>query len=131
MASGLIKVSVSYYDLATDFYEEAWGQSFHFCRFAVAEPFLQALARHEHFLAHKLGIEEDMQVLDVGCGVGGPAREIARFAGCEVVGVNNNAYQIARAKRYAQRAGLAEQVSFLKGDFMVSTHPKANHSSSC
>lgn len=123
-------MSVSYYDLATDFYEEAWGQSFHFCRFAVTEPFPQALARHEHFLAHKLGIEEDMQVLDVGCGVGGPAREIARFAGCEVVGVNNNAYQIARAKRYAQRAGLAEQVSFLKGDFMVSTHPKANHSSS-
>lgn len=61
-----------------------------------------------------------MEVLDVGCGVGGPAREIARFTGCQVVGVNNNGYQIARATRHTQKAGLQEQVSFFKGDFMVS-----------
>lgn len=110
----------SYYDLVTDFYEEAWAQSFHFCRFSIGEPFLQALARHEHYLAYKLGIKGGMEVLDVGCGVGGPAREIAQFTGCQVVGVNNNAYQIARATKYAEKAGLADQVSFFKGDFMVS-----------
>lgn len=109
----------SYYDLATDFYEEAWGQSFHFCRFTIGEPFLQALARHEHYLAYKLGIEQGMEVLDVGCGVGGPAREIARFTGCQVVGINNNGYQIARAARQTQRAGLDDRVSFFKGNFMV------------
>ncbi|OGM44128.1 putative tocopherol O-methyltransferase [Aspergillus bombycis] len=108
----------NYYDLATDFYEEAWAQSFHFCRFTVGEPFLQALARHEHYLAYKLGIKRGMEVLDVGCGVGGPAREIARFTGCQVVGVNNNGYQIARATRHTQKADLEEQVSFVKGDFM-------------
>lgn len=112
----------SYYDLVTDFYEEAWAQSFHFCRFTIGEPFLQALARHEHYLAYKLGIEEGMEVLDVGCGVGGPAREIARFTGCNVVGINNNGYQIARAARHSVRAGLEKQLSFFKGDFMVS-HP--------
>ncbi|KAE8373663.1 S-adenosyl-L-methionine-dependent methyltransferase [Aspergillus bertholletiae] len=108
----------NYYDLATDFYEEAWAQSFHFCRFSIGEPFLQALARHEHYLAYKLGIKRGVEVLDVGCGVGGPAREIARFTGCQVVGVNNNGYQIARATHHTQKAGLAEQVSFVKGDFM-------------
>ncbi|BAE61033.1 unnamed protein product [Aspergillus oryzae RIB40] len=108
----------NYYDLVTDFYEEAWAQSFHFCRFTVGESFLQALARHEHYLAYKLGIKRGMEVLDVGCGVGGPAREIARFTGCQVVGVNNNGYQIARATRHTQKAGLEEQVSFCKGDFM-------------
>ncbi len=36
------------------------------------------------------------QVLDVGCGIGGPLRAISGFTGAAVIGVNNNAYQ-ARA----------------------------------
>lgn len=67
-----------------------------------------------------MDIKADMKVLDVGCGVGGPAREIALFTGCEVVGLNNNAYQIERATGYAVKQSLAHQVSFVKGDFMVS-----------
>lgn len=110
----------SYYDLVTDLYEEGWAQSFHFCRFAVGEPLLQALARHEHYMAHKIGIQENMTVLDVGCGVGRPAREIASFTGCKIVGLNNNGYQIERATAYAKKEGLSGQVSFVKGDFMVS-----------
>jgi sterol 24-C-methyltransferase len=109
----------SYYDLATDLYEEGWAQSFHFCRFAPAESFLQALARHEHYLAHRINITDSMTVLDVGCGVGKPAREIATFTGCNVVGLNNNAYQIERATAHAAREGLSDKVTFAKGDFMV------------
>ena len=60
-----------------------------------------------------------MKVLDVGCGVGGPAREIVKFAGVNIVGLNNNDYQIERATMYAAREGLADQLSFTKGDFMV------------
>ena len=30
----------------------------------------------------------------MGCGVGGPAREIARFSEAHVTGLNNNAYQV-------------------------------------
>ena len=41
----------------------------------------------------KLGIQPGDVVLDVGCGVGGPAREIATFSECNVVGLNNNDYQ--------------------------------------
>lgn len=108
-----------YYNLATDLYEYGWGSSFHFCRFAYGEPFRQAIARHEHYLAHTMGIKENMKVLDVGCGVGGPAREIVKFTGCNVVGLNNNDYQIERATKYAAREGLSEKLSFTKGDFMV------------
>ncbi|OAL61980.1 sterol 24-C-methyltransferase [Trichophyton rubrum] len=106
----------SYYDLATDFYEEAWAQSFHFCRFGIHEPFLQALARHEHYLAFRMGIQRGMKVLDVGCGVGGPAREISTFTGCKVVGVNNNGYQIQRATAHAKKESRSEDVSFVKND---------------
>lgn len=81
---------------------------------------MQALARHEHYLAHMIGIKDNYTVLDVGCGVGGPAREIATFAGCKVVGVNNNAYQIQRATALTSKRGLSGKVSFVKDDFMVS-----------
>lgn len=100
-------------------YESAWGASFHFCRFAYGESFREAIKRHEHYLALRMGLREGMKVLDVGCGVGGPAREMVKFAGVDVVGLNNNDYQIERATRYADREGLSSKLSFVKGDFMV------------
>jgi sterol 24-C-methyltransferase len=109
----------SYYNLSTDIYEYGWGQSFHFCRFSYGEPFYQAIARHEHYLAAQIGIKKGMKVLDVGCGVGGPAREIAKFTDAKIIGLNNNDYQIARATQYAHKEGLEKQLSFVKGDFMV------------
>lgn len=108
-----------YYNLATDLYEYGWGGSFHFCRFAYGEAFGQAIARHEHFLAHMMGLRDDMEVLDVGCGVGGPAREICKFSGARITGLNNNDYQIERATKYAAREGLAHKLKYVKGDFMV------------
>jgi len=66
-----------------------------------------------------MGMKEGMRVLDVGCGVGGPAREIVKFTGANVIGLNNNDYQIERATRYAEKEGLADKLSFTKGDFMV------------
>lgn len=111
----------SYYNLATDLYENGWCQSFHFCRFAYGEPFHQAIARHEHYLAHVMGLRDNMRVLDVGCGVGGPAREIVKFSGVNVIGLNNNDYQIERATQYAAKEGLSHKLSFTKGDFMVSS----------
>ncbi|KAI1658750.1 S-adenosyl-L-methionine-dependent methyltransferase [Daldinia decipiens] len=112
-----------YYNLATDFYEYGWGQSFHFCRYSLGENFYQAIARHEHYLAHQIGIKEGMKVLDVGCGVGGPAREIAKFTGCHITGLNNNDYQIQRATHYAAKDGLSNQLKFVKGDFMQMDFP--------
>jgi sterol 24-C-methyltransferase len=59
-----------------------------------------------------------MRVLDVGCGVGGPARQIATFADVNIVGLNNNEFQIGRARKYTKKIGLEDQVQYVKGDFM-------------
>jgi sterol 24-C-methyltransferase len=67
-----------------------------------------------------INIQTNHTVLDVGCGVGGPAREIAEFVGCTVVGVNNNGYQIERATALTAKQGLSDKVAFVKNDFMVS-----------
>jgi sterol 24-C-methyltransferase len=76
------------------------------------------IARHEHYLAAQINIRPGMRVLDVGCGVGGPAREIARFTDANIVGVNNNEFQIDRANKKTAKAGLSDKVSFQKADFM-------------
>ena len=60
----------------------------------------------------------EFRAQDVGCGVGGPAREIARFSGCHVTGLNNNDYQIERCAHYAASAGLDSQWTGHKGNFM-------------
>jgi SAM-dependent methyltransferase len=109
---------VGYYDGATELYEYGWAQSFHFSRFYKGEAFAASLARHEHYLAAQMSLRPGMRVLDVGCGVGGPAREIARFSDAKIVGLNNNEFQIGRARRYTKAAGLEDQIQFVKGDFM-------------
>lgn len=108
----------SYYDGASELYEYGWGTSFHFARYYKGEAFYQAIARHEHYLSAQMGLKPGMRVLDVGCGVGGPAREIARFSGAHVTGVNNNQYQVDKATKYTAKAGLSGQIDFVKGDFM-------------
>jgi sterol 24-C-methyltransferase len=80
----------SFYDLVTDFYEYGWGDSFHFAPRFVNETFIESIYRAEHFLGMKLGAGKGMKVLDVGCGVGGPMRNIARFSGADVTGVTIN-----------------------------------------
>jgi len=107
-----------FYDLATDFYEFGWGHSFHFATRHNWESFESSIARHEMWLSHKLGLKDGMRVLDVGCGVGGPMRTIARFSGAHIVGLNNNEYQIERGRRLNEQAGLSHQCSFIKADFM-------------
>ena len=61
-ASGYKEITDLYYDVATDFYEFGWGRSFHFAPRVPGESFKASLARHEHYLAHKLGLEPRMQL---------------------------------------------------------------------
>ena len=70
----------NFYNLVTDFYEYGWGESFHFAPRFPKETYDQSIARHEFYIALRLGMKPGMKVLDVGCGVGGPARAIARFS---------------------------------------------------
>jgi len=108
----------TYYDLVTDFYEYGWGQSFHFAPRYNGESIPASIARHEHFLALRLGLKPGMKVLDIGCGIGGPLSEIARFSGATITGVNNNDYQIGKGRKLIKQYGLENTADFLKADFL-------------
>lgn len=107
-----------YYDVVTDFYEHGWGESFHFAPRVRGESFEASLARAEHYLALRLGLKPGMKVLDLGCGIGGPMRSIARFSGATVEGVNNNDYQLEKVESHNAKARLSRLCSAFKGDFM-------------
>ncbi|KAI8944151.1 delta(24)-sterol C-methyltransferase [Xylaria longipes] len=115
-----------YYNLTTDIYEYSWGHSFHFCRFSRGESFSQAMIRHQHFLAASIGIKDNMKVLDVGCGVGGPAQEMVKFTGCHVTGLNLSEYQVNHADNYSKSAGLSHKLKFVHGDFMAMPFPDSS-----
>jgi len=110
----------SYYDLVTDFYEYGWGDCFHFCAAFKSESFREAILRHDHNIALQMGIKRYQHVLDVGCGVGGPMRNIARFSGCRVTGVNLSPYQCKRVNHINTRQGglVAKNCRVLNADFM-------------
>lgn len=107
-----------YYDLATSFYEYGWGDSFHFAHRYKWETLRESLLRHEHFLALKMGLRPEHKVLDVGCGIGGPLRNIAAFSGASITGLNNNEFQVSRGEEINRKTGHHDRCNFIKADFM-------------
>ena len=53
-------------------------------------------------------------IQDIGCGVGGPAREIAHYSGASIVGLNICDYQLKRARELTEKARLTSLVSYVK-----------------
>ena len=64
-----------------------------------------ALARHAK-------INESTHVLDLCCGLGGPARYLAYHHGCRVTGVDMNTDRLAGAVRLTERTKLEDRVLF-------------------
>ena len=65
----------------------------------------------------KLNIKPNQKVLDIGCGWGSLAIDIAKSANCEVTGITLSENQFATASKRAQEEGLSEKVSFQIQDY--------------
>ncbi|MFO0548743.1 MAG: methyltransferase domain-containing protein [Polyangiaceae bacterium] len=118
-------ITTQYYDLVTDFYEFGWGKAFHFASRRPGERFDLALARHESYLADHLGLCRGMHAVDLGCGVGGPMRHIAKTTGARVTGVNISGYQVEKGRKYNAKQGLEGQCTILQADFLNIPVPNA------
>ena len=65
----------------------------------------------------KLNLKAEQRILDIGCGWGGLAFEIARQSQCEVTGISLSKNQIEYCKRKAKELKLDNQVSFELCDY--------------
>jgi ubiquinone/menaquinone biosynthesis C-methylase UbiE len=66
--------------------------------------------------ASELAPAADMHLLDIGSGLGGPARYFAQAYRCRVTGLDLSEEYVAVAGALAQRVGLADQVSYRQGN---------------
>jgi SAM-dependent methyltransferase len=67
-------------------------------------------------LAGAVGLGPASRVLDVGCGLGGPARYLTATFGCAVTGVDLSPGFIDAATYLTARCGLSDRVTFRVGD---------------
>ena len=70
-------------------------------------------------LARLAGITAEMSVLDVGSGIGGPARFLAATYGCRVTGVDLSEAFVEAARYLTERTGQSGQVSFQTGSALA------------
>ena len=119
-----------HYDVGNDFYALVLGPSMTYscARFADPDMTLADAQRSKHrLIAHKLGLAEPAlragcagprpRVLDVGCGWGSLAIDVATEFDVDVVGVTISEQQAVRARERVRAAGLDERIEIRLQDY--------------
>ncbi|MGH2733078.1 MAG: class I SAM-dependent methyltransferase [Actinomycetota bacterium] len=70
-------------------------------------------------LADAAGLAEGDEVLDVGCGIGGPARTLAISYGCRVTGIDITPELCEVAEDLNARVGLSDRITIRHGDALA------------
>jgi cyclopropane fatty-acyl-phospholipid synthase-like methyltransferase len=122
---------VAYYDETWLDYRLLWlnrdNLSVHFgYADATTRGHADALLNMNRVLADRVGIRPGEHVLDAGCGVGGSSIWLAQERGAEVVGITPVFSQVARARRFAARRGLAGRARFEQADYARTGFPDAS-----
>ncbi|SDH26054.1 Cyclopropane fatty-acyl-phospholipid synthase [Lentzea fradiae] len=105
-----------YYDHAGPAYHALMGQFWHHGDLAAEQAGLspedaaKALARKQVEAAN---LRAGQTALDFGSGVGGTTVHMAELSGANVVGISNNEWLSAEARRYAAERGMGDRVAFL------------------
>jgi tocopherol O-methyltransferase len=118
--SELVDAIRTHYDRLAFFYRAFWGEHIHHGYWESEEKAeeakeaaqVQLVAR----LAERAAIPKGARVLDVGCGLGGPALWLARQRGCSVTGISISPVQVKRAAEQARAENLADRAAFLVMD---------------
>jgi SAM-dependent methyltransferase len=83
---------------------------------------LEATADH----TKPLGLGPGATVLDIGSGLGGPARFMAVTFGCAVTGIDLTPEFVEAANEFTRRCGLPGRVTFRQGDALALPFPDAS-----
>lgn len=77
-------------------------------------------------LLEKLDIRPDMEMLDIGSGIGGPARMVAARYDCRVTGVDLTPHFVEAARALSTMCGMADRVRFEVGSAVALPLPDAS-----
>ncbi len=67
-------------------------------------------------IAEESGISKELKILDIGCGIGGPARMLAGDFGCKVTGIDLTREFIRTAGLLSELVGLQDLTDFIEAD---------------
>lgn len=113
-----------YYTRCIPFYREFLGNHWHTGYYRFEGPMgPQDQLRMEQRIAESAGVSAASHVLDVGCGMGGPACHLARLTGARIRGLTPNATQLALARSLAAEEGVGDRVAFDQGDAGALPYP--------
>ena len=70
-------------------------------------------------LVAAMGLDASLRLLDVGSGLGGPARHVAAEVGCRVTGIDLVDEYVSIASVLSERCGLAERLDFHRGSALA------------
>ncbi|MGE0120786.1 MAG: class I SAM-dependent methyltransferase [Dongiaceae bacterium] len=73
--------------------------------------------------AEQLPLRPGLRLLDVGSGIGGPARYFANHQTCHVTGIDLTDEFVRVARGLSQRVGLADKVAFVQGSALEPPFP--------
>ncbi|KAK5206526.1 hypothetical protein LTR41_007964 [Exophiala xenobiotica] len=89
-----------HYELASDYYYSLWGQHIHHAYFlSPTDTKETGQTNLINLLLEISSLSPNSTVLDVGCGIGGTTRHLARDHGCTVTGITISGRQVQIAKR--------------------------------
>ncbi len=69
-------------------------------------------------MAEMAALQPGTEILDLGCGIGGPSRFLAAQYGCRVTGIDLVEEFIAAARMLTEQTGLSGQVEFIRGNML-------------
>lgn len=101
-----------HYDRLSVFYGALWGEHIHHGFWEDGESPARAQVKLVERLVSRAHIPHKSHVLDVGCGIGGPAIWLARSLNCSVLGLTISPVQACMATARARAAGLDSHIRF-------------------
>ncbi|KAK9845406.1 hypothetical protein WJX81_005726 [Elliptochloris bilobata] len=109
----------NFYDESSGLWEQMWGEHMHHGYYPAGSREKSNKEAQVDMIEEVLswaGVTGAKEMVDVGCGIGGSSRHIARKFGCAARGITLSPVQAQRANALAAEQGLAERVSFQVAD---------------
>lgn len=114
----------THYDNVTDAWTLILGENLHYGYFARGEETLaEATVALVDVLAAFAPMDSSTLVLDVGCGIGGPAFRLSQRTGCAIAAISISGRGIELAREACHLKGLSHRITFHQADAMDNGFP--------